>query len=151
MKYRYRSKTLCKNAQSTRCLWKGKRHTSSENSTVCHNTVNANKEFHLHCLSKYESRLFSFFSETISWYFCSVQQMNELAEIKMKSLNVSFIIQQISERLFYIVSITCWRCSKEREAAGINGDFNVCFSVILQRENRIGIPKQPQISHSHTK
>lgn len=71
------------------------------------------------------------FSETISWYFCSVQEMNELAEIKMKSLNVSFIIQQISERLFYIVSIICWRCSKEREAAGINGDFNVCFSVIL--------------------
>lgn len=69
----------------------------------------------------------------ISWYilFCSVQQMNELAEIKMKSLDVSFIIQQISESLFYIVSITCWRSSKEREAAGINGDFNVCFHSYL--------------------
>lgn len=72
--------------------------------------------------------LFSRF--TLAGIFCSVQQMNKLAEIKMKSLDVSFIIQQISESLFYIVSITCWRCSKEREAAGINGDFNVCFSQL---------------------
>lgn len=81
-------------------------------------------------MTKYECRFFLFSRFTLAGIFCSVQQMNKLAEIKMKSLDVSFIIQQISESLFYIVSITCWRCSKEREAAGINGDFNVCFSQL---------------------
>lgn len=95
-------------------------------------TKNPQRFLPLHCLyDKVWMSIFFLFSRfTLAGIFCSVQQMNKLAEIKMKSLDVSFIIQQISESLFYIVSITCWRCSKEREAAGINGDFNVCFSQL---------------------